>query len=247
MHNNKVMKKALFLLLVSFIANCSFACECGIWGQLLVKVPAGSARYDCGSTIEWNCNQPLSFTNTYQCTPNNASCQAKTTWEVKTAAGVILKSGIGTSNLSGGFNLPSSGSYTLTLNTNCNGIICKPCVYTIIANCSSSCECGTWGQLLVRVPSGSARYDCYSQINWKTNQPLSFTCTYQCSPKNAGCQAKTTWEVKSAAGAVIKSGTGTSNLNDGFNLPSNGIYSLTLNANCNGIMCKPCVYKIVIQ
>ncbi len=241
------MKKALFLLLVTLITNCSFACDCGTWGKLLVRIPAGSTRYDCGSKIEWPCNQPFSFTSTYQCTPANEACQAKSSWDVKNEAGVVIKSGIGTNSLNDGFNLPASGKYILTLHASCNGIICKPCIYTIVANCPTVCNCGNWGQLLVQVPAGSARYDCFSQINWKANQPLSFTSTYQCSPNNAGCQAKTTWEVKSATGTVIKSGTGTNNLSDGFNLPSNGIFSLTLNASCNGIACKPCVYKIVIQ
>jgi len=241
------MKKALITFLVLFYGIGTFACDCGTWGQLLVRVPAGSNRYDCGSTIEWNCSQPFSFTTIYRCTPNDASCQAKIKWEVRSAAGAIIKSGMTSNNISNGFNLPSGGNYTLTLNASCNGKSCNPCIYKIIANCSSACECGSWGQLLVRIPAGSARYNCFSQIPWKTNQPFSFTSTYQCSPNSESCKAISTWVVKTTSGSVIKSGTGTNQLNGGFNLPANGIYILAFTARCNGAICKSCDYKIVVQ
>ena len=229
------------------VPPCTSVCDCGNWGLLNFNTGGGDINYQPGSKIQCPCNQPNTFSVFYQCIPGNENCQAKSTWEVKNEAGVLIKSGTGTTQLKDGFNLPSGGVYTLTFNASCNGVSCKPCVYYLLANCLSACECVGWGQLFVQDQTGSVRYNCFSQIQWKSNLPLNFTSTYQCTANNKSCVAKTNWVVRTTAGVVIKSGTGTNLLSDGFNLPSNGIYILTLNASCNGVLCKPCDYKIVIQ
>ena len=106
-------------------------CECGRWNPLSIRLENGLKRYDCGSKILWNCKRPFEFTSSYQCNPNDESCQAKTAWEIKKGS-VVIKAGTGTNNLSDGFDLTENGTYTLILSATCNGIKCKPCTYTII-------------------------------------------------------------------------------------------------------------------
>lgn len=240
------MKKVLVFLVMSFVVSCSYACDCGNWSLLNFGNAGGNINYQPGSKIQCPCNQPNNFSIFYQCSPGNENCQAKSTWEVKNEAGNIIKAGTGTTQLKDGFDLPSGGVYTLTFNASCNGVSCKPCVYYLLANCISVCSCVSRGQLFVQIPSGSNRYNCGSKIEWKTNLPFNFTSTYQCTANNKSCMAKMSWEVASASGAVIKSGSGINVLSDGFNLPSNGVYTLTLNAYCGEKYCKSCIYTIVV-
>jgi len=220
---------------------CPSTCDCGTWGPILIN----RVKYDCGGKMEWKCNQTINFSDTYQCSPNNESCQAKTKWEVTKDGGPTINSGNGAS---GSFTPTTNGTYTITLYASCNGKNCPTCTYAfVVSGCPVICECGTWGLLMVQNAAGSKRYECGSTIVWNCKVPFNFTDTYQCNPNNESCQAKTTWEIKNSVGTVIKSGTGTSTLSDGFSLTSNGTYTLTLNATCNGIVCKSCVYTVVVR
>ena len=230
------------------LPNCKVECKCGTWNPLTVETAAGAKRYDCGSTIKWSCKTPFQFTSSYQCSPNDKTCEAKTTWEVK-KGDQIIKSGTGTTNLKDGFSLMANGTYTLTLNANCGDKDCPPCIYTIVVeDCRPdiTCDCGKWNPLTVETLAGAKRYDCGSTIKWSCKTPFQFTSSYQCSPNDKTCEAKTTWEVKKGT-TVIKSGTGTNTLSDGFSLMANGTYTLTLNANCGDKDCQPCIYTIVVE
>src|ERR1035437_10150778 len=82
---------------------------------------------------------------------------------------------------------------------------------TIVSN---PCACGTWNPLVLRQATGSMKYECNSRIEWSCNHSFQFTTSYQCSPSDASCQAKTTWDVRNG-NTIIKSGTGTNNISDG--------------------------------
>ena len=407
---------------------CSTACDCGKWNPLTVQNAAGTKRYDCGSKILWSCKTPFQFTSSYQCSPTDKTCEAKTTWEVRKGE-TLIKSGTGTNTLSDGFSLLANGIYTLTLNANCGDKACPPCIYTIVVEdckdadpckdvllCNTdfeqfvnisppttfvqtsqdnipcwkttatdgnieiwksgfggvpaaysgsyfaelnatqvgilsqtftatgpitvsvsfahrgryagddkmqvsivspdgtptllgnysannigwlpnvtppytipstalgiytlefksvssnngagpsnggnfldaitvtcteappvdACDCGKWNPLTVQNAAGTKRYDCGSKILWSCKTPFQFTSSYQCSPTDKTCEAKTTWEVRKGE-TLIKSGTGTNTLSDGFSLLANGIYTLTLNANCGDKACPPCIYTIVVE
>ena len=220
-------------------------CDCGKWNPLVVQNAAGTKRYDCGNEIEGRCNQSFNFSSAYQCNPNNKDCQAKVNWTI-TKDGSPYSSGTGTT---GAFTPTANGTYTITLEADCNGVKCPPCVYKIIVrDCviiGGKCDCGKWNPLTVQNAAGAKRYDCGSRILWSCKTPFQFTSSYQCSPNNESCQAKTSWEVRKGD-VIIKSGIGTNTLSDGFSLLANGIYTLTLNAVCNGKKCPPCIYTIVV-
>ena len=222
------------------VQDCDKKCDCGTWGPLVVD----NKKVDCGSRILWNCKRPFQITSSYQCNPNDESCQAKTTWEIK-KGDVIIKTGTGTNNISDAISLTANGIYTLTLNATCNDIKCKPCTYTmIVEDCKEeeTCECGTWGPLVV----DNKKVDCGSRILWNCKRPFQFTSSYQCNPNDESCQSKRTWELKKGA-VIIKTGSGINDLSDGFDLTAEGTYTLTLNATCNGIKCRPCTYTIVVE
>ncbi|MBU1372471.1 MAG: LamG domain-containing protein, partial [Bacteroidetes bacterium] len=107
---------------------------------------------------------------------------------------------------------------------------------------TTSCDCGEWGTLVI----DGRKYECNSRINWTCNKPFQFTSSYTCRTTDANCVAKTTWEVKKGD-TLIKSGTGSNTLSDGFSLMANGIYTLTLNANCGDKKCLPCTYTIIVD
>ena len=214
-------------------------CDCGSWGTLLVN----KVKYECGNEkpIKWNCNKPIDFSNTYQCSPNDKTCQAKTKWEV-TKDGQNFSSGSGSN---GTFTPTANGTYTLTLHANCYGKDCKDCVTTFIVDDCETCDCGKWGSLVVPTLTGNKTYQCGIKmlIPWSCKQPFNFSDTYQCSPNDRTCQANTTWKVEKDNN-LINSGTGTNTLNGTFTPTENGIYTITLEASCNGVKCKPCIYQV---
>jgi hypothetical protein len=190
-----------------------------------------------------SCNQPFSFTSSYQCSgSDNKTCQAAITWDVK-YNGAVIKTGTGAGSIAGSFTPSGNGTYTITLYAVCNGIKCPPCTYTgVVNNC---CDCGTWNPLIVNQTAATAgiRYNCGSTIQWNGSQPLNFTDSYQCSSKN--CQAVTSWRITQGA-VLIASGNGTGTINGNFTPTAAGTYTLTLNASCNGQKCLPCVIYIQI-
>lgn len=223
-------------------------CDCGKWGPLVLD----GEKYDCGSRINWSCKKPFQFTSSYQCSTTDKDCVAKTTWEVKKEE-TLIKSGTGTNTLSDGVSLLTNGIYTLTLNANCGDKKCPPCTYTIIIeDCKAvpACDCGEWGSFNVKIvnAAGSVNraYKCGESLAWKCNQAFSFSSSYLCSQTVTKCQANTSWEVKKD-GVVIKTGTGTNSAADTFTPTSNGVYTITLNADCGDKRCSPCTFTIKVD
>ncbi|MDR3697049.1 hypothetical protein [Mucilaginibacter sp.] len=219
------------------------ACDCGNWSPITIN---RTMKFDCGgkNVIPWKCGQLFNFLSTYNCTSKDKSCQAVTGWEIK-KDGVSIVGGQGDQNITGEFIAQANGNYTLTLTAACNGKKCEPCVYTIAVEDCKTCDCGTWGPLLV---NRDVKYDCgyKNRIPWKCNQPFNFASVYRCGASSQNCEAITSWEI-ARDGTTIKTGEGANNVADTFTPTANGTYTLTLNADCNGIKCPPCVYTIAIE
>ncbi|MGV8946331.1 MAG: LamG domain-containing protein [Lutibacter sp.] len=110
---------------------------CGTWGSLSVQNTTGSSiKYECGKEIVGSCNKKFDFRSSYQCKPNNAACVANTKWTV-IKDGVTIGTGSG---LIGSFTPTSNGVYSITLNVDCNGKACTPCIYTIVVEDCLSCS-----------------------------------------------------------------------------------------------------------
>ncbi len=231
------------------LPECRQGCECGTWSDLVVENAAGPARIACGKSIRWNCKRPFRFTADYHCNPDDKQCQAKISWEIRNGA-TVVRTGSGTGAITDNFIPLANGQYTLTLQADCNGIKCRPCTYTIIVDdCDTpgECGCGAWGPLQVQNAAGFMKYTCGGdKIPWKCNQPFRFNGTYQCENKNEKCEAQTSWEILKD-GIVVKTGTGTSQFSDGFTPTANGVYTINLQATCNGVKCRPCTYTVVVE
>jgi hypothetical protein len=231
------------------LPDCKKTCNCGTWDDLIVTGTEDKTKYTCGRKIPWNCNRPFRFVTGYHCDPDNKECQARIGWKI-TKGSTLVKSGTGTGSITDGFTPLENGEYTLTLQADCNGMECKPCTYTIVVeNCATTgeCVCGTWGQLTVQNAAGLMKYNCGGdKIAWKCNQLFRFNGTYQCDDKNEKCEAQTSWEIKKD-GMVIRSGTGGSQYADAFTPTANGVYTISLQASCNGKKCPPCTYTIVVE
>lgn len=109
------------------------------------------------------------------------------------------------------------------------------------------CNCGSWTNLTVANAAASLEFECGSkaEIPWKCGQPFSFSTTYQCAGA-VKCDAVTAWQIQKD-GVSIKTGSGGKTISDSFTPAGDGIYSLTLNATCNGVQCSSCTYIIVVK
>ena len=211
--------------------STTLKCECGNWSPIEIN----KVRYDCGGRMDWKCNERINFSGSYQCSPNDTTCQAKTSWEI-TKDGSDFNYGSGSS---GSFTPTSNGTYILTISASCNGIECSPCTTTFIVNDCLSCDCGNWSPIEIN----KIRYDCGGRMDWKCNEPINFSNTYQCNPNTEKCKAETSWEI-ARNGQPIQAGSGSA---DSYTPTSNGFYTLSLNAYCNGIECEPCIYTFVVD
>ena len=160
---------------------------------------AQGKRYDCGSTIEWTCKQALNFTANYQCSPNDKTCEAKTTWEVK-KGNIVIKSGTGTSQLNDGFSLLENGTYTLTLNASCNDKKCPPCTYTIIVrDCTNTtCDCGKWDNSGIKIQKNGAiisNVKCDGDVSLGIGTYGIQYPNFICNPNDKTCLASYSWSV----------------------------------------------------
>ncbi|MEJ7693431.1 hypothetical protein [Daejeonella sp.] len=222
-------------------------CDCGRWNSLV----AGEKKYDCGRRIIWNCKRPFEFTSSYQCSSNDKSCEAKTTWKVE-KNGVLIKSGTGTSHLSDGFSLVENGTYTLTFAADCNGQRCAPCTYTILVeDCEpKTCLCTTnWNpDQQVTYYSGNERttqrLPCSERLEGKVKVGtlIEFEASaYNCKP--AGCTTYA-WEIiESNTGNIQSSGTAT-RLPITLSAPDVvGDFIFQIYPICGGKKCEPCGFK----
>jgi hypothetical protein len=149
-------------------------CDCGTWSPLTVN---RVNKYECGSKniIAWKCNQPFNFIASYQCSPNNETCQPKTSWNI-TKDGINIKTGNGTNNVGDSFTPSGNGTYVITLNAICNGIKCTPCSYTINVNdciiepCPQICN-GDFEQFSgIQPPTSMIQADQNNIPCWKTTE-----------------------------------------------------------------------------
>ena len=218
-------------------------CDCGSWGPLAVN---NSVKFESAvkNTIQWKCSQPFSFTSTYRCGSNTQGCQAVTSWEIA-RDGIVIKTGEASNSVADAFTPTANGTYTITLNADCNGIKCPPAVYNIIVEGCTTCDCGSWGSLAV---NNTVKFESAikNTIKWKCSQPFSFTSAYRCGSNDQGCQAVTSWEIDKD-GVSIKTGSGNIDVADAFTPAGNGTYTITLNADCNGIKCPPAVYNVIVE
>ena len=217
-------------------------CDCGGWGALNVHNTTGSVKYECGSKmlILWKCNQPFSFTSSFQCNPNTEKCKAIVAWEVKMADG-STQTGSGTS---GSFVPTTNGLYSLILTATCNGIKCKPCVYTISVRDCPECDCGKWinssvnirteGKTISRVKCGE------TAVISKGNYSFIFP-GFVCNPNDDSCTLSYSWSVQ---GPLTGNGTGQI---FSFNFSQSGTYTVMLIPLCGGKKCQPCKIEIKIE
>jgi hypothetical protein len=106
-----------------------------------------------------------------------------------------------------------------------------------------ACTCGTWDPLVVKDAEGSKRYDGRSRINWKCKQPFNFSGSFQCKTGDDNCKAKVKWTI-TKDGNPFTSGTGATG---SFTPTANGTYTITLNAICGEIKCKPATYTMLVE
>ncbi|WP_295673532.1 hypothetical protein, partial [uncultured Mucilaginibacter sp.] len=123
------------------------SCDCGNWSPITIN---RTLKIDCGgkNVIPWKCGEAFDFLSTYNCTSKDKSCHAVTAWQIK-KDGALVVDGQGDHNITGEFIPQANGRYILTLTADCNGKKCEPCVYTIDIEDCKTCNCGTWGPLLV--------------------------------------------------------------------------------------------------
>jgi hypothetical protein len=223
---------------------CSTSCDCGKWNPLAVQNAAGIKRYDCGSKILWSCKTPFQFTSSYQCSPNDKTCEAKTTWEVR-KGDVIIKSGTGTNNISDGFSLLANGIYTLTLNAECNGKKCPPCIYTIVVeDCTNTtCDCSKEMYVTAKTKLEKIKIGCKETKIFDYGAVITLVPENICNP--AECLSE--WNIRVydlKTGAFVSSGSG-SGINSSFALTLNSEagYRIELTGYCNGIKCT-CEFSI---
>lgn len=218
-------------------------CSCGAWDVLIVN---RTIKYQCGgkNIIPWKCSQSFSFSNTYQCSSKDQSCQAKTNWEIKKDS-VTIQTGEGANSIAGTFIPTANGTYTITLYADCNGIKCPPCIYTIAVEGCKGCDCGTWGPLAVNNEVKYA-YGTKKIIPWKCNQPLGFTSVYQCGSDNQDCRATTSWEIDRDGVSIDTGSSNRNNIAASFTPPTNGTYTIKLNSLCGGLKCPPATYTFSV-
>jgi hypothetical protein len=213
-------------------------CVCNRWEQLVIN----RKKIDCRAKIDWNCNVPVFFSNTYLCNPNDTTCKANISWVIIKGGSAYL-SGTGSN---GSFTPIANGTYEIIFSADCNGNKCESCVSTFVVKaCSTTCDCGIWSQLI----ANELKYDCGSKmlIPLSCKQAFNFEIAYQCSPNDTSCKAKIIWEIRKDGNPnPISSGVGTNNISNNFIPTSNGTYVLTLYAECNDQKCEPCIFTFLV-
>ncbi|HEV8081145.1 MAG TPA: hypothetical protein VGP43_10550, partial [Chitinophagaceae bacterium] len=226
-------------------------CECGRWEGLRIKTEGPSEIYKCESEIKWKCRQPFSFSTSYQCNPSTDNCKANVSWTI-TKDGTSYTSGTGTA---GAFTPTANGTYTITLDADCNGIKCKPCTYTIIVrDCiEDKCACGKWDQgkqFVIHGFNGNKAEeieenlkcgDTYNAIIKGSSMDL--TASYTCNGTN-NCNTTYSWKIVSPS--FFPSAFTTQTVPN-FIFSEVGTYQVKLIVSCNGKVCDSCVSNIRVK
>jgi hypothetical protein len=121
---NKICETCKF----EVVKNCLPQCVCGKWGNLSIQ--GHPVSYPCNKIINWNCNKPFNFTQSFACTSTGSVCNAKITWAIKKGT-IPITNGNGLNTISGSFTPTQNGIYSLIITSTCNGIQCTPCGYEI--------------------------------------------------------------------------------------------------------------------
>jgi SprB repeat len=130
------------------------------------------------------------------------------------------------------------GNYTVVATDN-NGCA-ESTTVTVIKEPCPSCGCGSWNVLTV---NNLNSYYCGATINWGCNEDFDFMSSFSCCNQSLNCTPAYNWDIK-FNGAVIKTGTIFNTTASTFKATANGLYTITIYANCNGISCNPCVYYV---
>lgn len=175
----------------------------------------------------------------------HASCNTLTGSSTVTAAGgtapyTYIWNTLPTQNTQTANGLPP-GNYTVTVTDN-NGCTNNATVSVITEPCPA-CGCGSWNALTV---NNINNYYCGATINWSCNADFTFMSSYSCCNQSVSCTPAYNWDIK-FNGTIIKAGTVFNNTVSTFKPIANGVYTITLNANCNGISCNPCIYYVNVS
>lgn len=223
----------------TFVVDDCAECDCGKWGNNQIQASINDLRQkpiSCGQELSVDLNAHLSLTfPSFFCQPD--SCKATYSWDLSEATNSVHLTG-SSNPFHHNFNVP--GNYTLSFNAYCAGEqICDSCV-VFIHVAGEDCGCSDkWNPLIIN----KRIVDCGGKMAWKCNEAINFSSTYGCKPDNERCKAETSWEM-SKDGSVIQSASGGAG---SFTPASNGIYTLSLIASCNGIKCAPCMYTFVVE
>ena len=219
------------------------ACDCNPDMYVVVQQAGGAAvKIKCGATNTFDYGSTITITPQNIC--STAGCMSDwkiNVYDAQTGTFITGGSGVGSTSTMV-LTLNSLAGYKLDLTADCNGKKCT-CEFWIRPKQVAGCKCSdSWGAFTVK--GSDIKYICGDKIPWKCNTPFSFTANYQCITNSADCKAIITWQV-TKDGSPVQSGSGTGSTSGSFVPATNGIYTLTLNATCNGVTCKACTYTIV--
>ena len=208
-----------------------------------------------------NCNVYYDMAAEFICPPG---CQSHSSIVIKDAFGNVIDSATdithGNSNgaityIFGGPVL-ANGTYTVTFNGYCGGVLCKSCTITFIKDCSQCCTYSHWEQeptwLSTAMSGGlgvstSTPIVC-NQSNFSISSavgncttPTTVIAAYAC---NAGCSSNIEFKLYNTVGNVLVASSTSSPFTIPTSLP-NGSYCITIYAYCGGIICDSCKFCFV--
>ena len=125
-------------------------CYCGSFSDLYARpsVGASSIALSCGGTYNFGCpnsGQSIPITGKFECQGTNCPATSQINWTLEGPNGGIIN---GTMQSGPYFYLPISpiqyakaGFYKLTLQGNCGGMDCPPCIINFNVDCPNPCPC----------------------------------------------------------------------------------------------------------
>ncbi len=172
--------------------ECDECCKDEQAFQLYARPSTGapSIALSCGGTYDFGCPDPgqsIPITGKFECVGNNCPQSAQINWSLQGPGGAITN---GTVQAGPYFYLTvsplsyaSAGTYTLTLQGNCGGTDCTPCVIKFNVSCTDPCPCDVpqfqmevekgfatalWNNSCNACFSPIALNDC-EKVEWKVN------------------------------------------------------------------------------